>query len=72
MDFLIPSEAISPFAGYLVSRGEMSLFATVAAGVLGNLVGSWIAYFTSSTSGTGGSCGPTTGATSGCAPAPAA
>ena len=45
MGILIPSEAISPFAGYLVSRGEMSLPAAVAAGVLGNLVGSWIAYF---------------------------
>ncbi len=45
MGILIPSEAISPFAGYLVSRGQMSIFAAVAAGVLGNLVGSWIAYF---------------------------
>ncbi len=33
---LTPSEAISPFAGYLVSRGEMSPFAAVAVGVLGN------------------------------------
>ncbi|CAN5335274.1 DedA family protein [soil metagenome] len=45
MGILIPSEAISPFAGYLVSRGQMGLFGAVAAGVLGNLVGSWIAYF---------------------------
>ena len=45
MGILIPSEAISPFAGYLVSEGKMSLPAAVAAGVLGNLVGSWIAYF---------------------------
>jgi membrane protein DedA with SNARE-associated domain len=45
MGILIPSEAISPFAGYLVSRGEMSFPAAVAAGVLGNLVGSWAAYF---------------------------
>jgi membrane protein DedA with SNARE-associated domain len=41
----IPSEAISPFAGYLVSQGKMGLFAAIAAGVLGNLMGSWIAYF---------------------------
>jgi membrane protein DedA with SNARE-associated domain len=41
---LIPSEAISPFAGYLVSQGKMSLFWAVAAGVTGNLVGSWVAY----------------------------
>jgi membrane protein DedA with SNARE-associated domain len=45
MGILIPSEAISPFAGYLVSRGEMTFFGAVAAGVLGNLVGSWVAYF---------------------------
>ena len=42
---LIPSEAISPFAGYLVSQGKMGLFAAIAAGVSGNVAGSWIAYF---------------------------
>nr|MDQ3833542.1 DedA family protein [Actinomycetota bacterium] len=42
---LIPSEAISPFAGYLVSLGEMSFLGALTAGVLGNLAGSWIAYF---------------------------
>lgn len=45
MGILIPSEAISPFAGFLVSEGRMTMFGAVAAGVLGNLVGSWIAYF---------------------------
>jgi membrane protein DedA with SNARE-associated domain len=40
MGILIPSEAISPFAGYLVSEGRMTMFGTVAAGVLGNVVGS--------------------------------
>ncbi len=45
MGILIPSEAISPFAGYLVSQGRMGFFGAVAAGVLGNLVGSWVAYF---------------------------
>jgi membrane protein DedA with SNARE-associated domain len=45
MGILIPSEAISPFAGYLVSEGRMTLLGAVTAGVLGNLVGSWIAYF---------------------------
>ena len=44
MGILIPSEAISPFAGYLVSQGQMSLLAASIAGILGNLVGSWIAY----------------------------
>lgn len=40
----IPSEAIMLFAGFSVSKGEMTLFGIVAAGVLGNLAGSWIAY----------------------------
>src|SRR6187397_851630 len=40
----VPSEAIMLFAGFSVSEGEMSLFGIVAAGVLGNLAGSWIAY----------------------------
>src|SRR3954452_23347729 len=40
----IPSEATMLFAGFNVANREYSLFAAVAAGVLGNLVGSWIAY----------------------------
>ena len=40
----IPSEATMLFAGFDVQRGEFSLFAVTAAGVLGNLLGSWIAY----------------------------
>lgn len=45
MGFLIPSEAIQPFAGYLVSAGKMGFFTAVFAGVMGNVVGSWVAYF---------------------------
>jgi membrane protein DedA with SNARE-associated domain len=40
----VPSEAIMLFAGFNVSEGNMTLFGIVAAGVLGNLVGSLIAY----------------------------
>jgi membrane protein DedA with SNARE-associated domain len=40
----IPSEATMLFAGFSVSEGDMTLFAAVAAGVLGNLAGSWIAW----------------------------
>ena len=40
----IPSEAIMLFAGFNVSEGNMTLFGIVVAGVLGNLVGSLIAY----------------------------
>ncbi|HEY4779686.1 MAG TPA: DedA family protein [Solirubrobacterales bacterium] len=41
---LIPSEAIMLFAGFSVANGELTLLGVVAAGVLGNLAGSWIAY----------------------------
>ena len=40
----VPSEAIMLFAGFNVSEGNMTLFGIVAAGVLGNVVGSWAAY----------------------------
>ena len=40
----IPSEATMLFAGFNVYDHHYSLFAAVAMGVLGNLVGSWIAY----------------------------
>jgi membrane protein DedA with SNARE-associated domain len=40
----VPSEAIMLFAGSSVADGELTMFGIVAAGVLGNLVGSWAAY----------------------------
>jgi membrane protein DedA with SNARE-associated domain len=40
----IPSEATMLFAGFNVHNGHYSLLAVTVAGVLGNLVGSWIAY----------------------------
>jgi membrane protein DedA with SNARE-associated domain len=40
----VPSEAIMLFAGASVAEGKLSMFGIVAAGVLGNLVGSWVAY----------------------------
>ena len=40
----VPSEAIMLFAGFSVSNGDLTLFGIIAAGVLGNVVGSWIAY----------------------------
>jgi membrane protein DedA with SNARE-associated domain len=40
----IPSEAIMLFAGFSVSEGELTLIGVIVAGVLGNLVGSWVAY----------------------------
>jgi len=40
----VPSEAIMLFAGFNVSEGDMTMFGIVTAGVLGNVVGSWIAW----------------------------
>lgn len=40
-----PSEITMPFGGFLVSEGELDFWAVVWAGTLGNLVGSWLAYF---------------------------
>src|SRR5262249_42861754 len=39
----IRSEGIMLFEGFSASKGELPLFGIVAAGVLGNLAGSWIA-----------------------------
>ena len=40
----IPSEATMLFAGFGVSQGRFGLVAVILAGVIGNLVGSWIAF----------------------------
>lgn len=40
-----PSEAIMPFAGFLVSRGEMNFILIVILGTLGNVLGSLLAYY---------------------------
>lgn len=41
----LPSEIIMPFSGYVAWKGNLNLYLVVMAGALGNLVGSWIAYF---------------------------
>jgi membrane protein DedA with SNARE-associated domain len=40
----IPSEVVMLFAGFNVALGHYSLLAATAAGVAGNVVGSWVAY----------------------------
>lgn len=40
----IPSEITMPFAGFLASRGELSLLNVSLIGALGNLIGSLLAY----------------------------
>ncbi len=41
----LPSEIIMPFAGFLVSKGEMTLFMVALAGALGCVLGSIPAYY---------------------------
>jgi len=41
----LPSEIIMPFAGYLVSRGEMNLWGVGLAGAVGCVLGSLVAYW---------------------------
>ena len=41
----LPSEIIMPFAGYLVFKGEMQLWAVALAGAVGCVLGSFVAYY---------------------------
>ena len=41
----VPSEAIMLYGGFLVSQGKAGLGWIVVAGVAGNLIGSWIAWW---------------------------
>lgn len=41
----LPSEVTMPFAGYLVSRGELTLWGVALAGALGCVIGSIVAYY---------------------------
>ncbi len=41
----LPSEIIMPFSGYLVSQGKFNIWLVTLMGALGNVLGSWIAYF---------------------------
>ena len=41
----IPSEIIMPFAGFLVTKGDLNLFWVVIAGVFGNWLGSALSYY---------------------------
>jgi membrane protein DedA with SNARE-associated domain len=41
----LPSEIIMPFSGYLVSKGEMTLWGVSVAGAVGCVLGSLVAYW---------------------------
>ena len=45
MVFPIPSEAVMPFAGFLVVTGRFSLFGVIVASTLGSITGSLISYW---------------------------
>jgi membrane protein DedA with SNARE-associated domain len=47
----LPSEAIMPFAGYLISVGQFSLIGAATAGALGCNIGSTLAYFVAAKGG---------------------
>jgi membrane protein DedA with SNARE-associated domain len=47
----LPSEIIMPFSGYLVSKGEMNLWAVGIAGAVGCVLGSLVAYWVGSYGG---------------------
>ena len=44
MVFPVPSEAVMPFAGYVVSIGEMSWTGAIVASSVGSLIGCWLSY----------------------------
>jgi len=41
----IPSEFIMPFSGFLVATGQMNFWVVVLLGSVGNLAGSWLAWW---------------------------
>lgn len=45
MIFPVPSELVMPFAGFLISSGEMSFVYVVLFSTLGSLVGSLLSYY---------------------------
>jgi membrane protein DedA with SNARE-associated domain len=47
----LPSEIIMPFSGYLVSTGQMNLWAVAVAGAVGCVLGSLVAYWVGSKGG---------------------
>jgi membrane protein DedA with SNARE-associated domain len=44
MIFPVPSEAVMPFAGYVITIGGMSWPGAILASSLGSLIGSWASY----------------------------
>lgn len=45
MVFPVPSEAVMPFAGFLIAEGRFSFGGVIASSTLGSIVGSLISYY---------------------------
>ena len=45
MIFPIPSEAIMPFAGFLVAEGKFTFFSVILISTIGSIIGSLISYY---------------------------
>jgi membrane protein DedA with SNARE-associated domain len=45
--FIVPSEVVMPFSGFLVSSGRFSFVLVVISGTIGNLIGASFIYFLS-------------------------
>ena len=41
----VPSEVIQLYAGFMVSQDKLGLVTAILAGTIGNLVGSWVAWY---------------------------
>ena len=41
----IPSEAVMPFAGFLIADGKMSWLGVIATATIGSIIGSGISYY---------------------------
>ncbi|MBC9783871.1 DedA family protein [Heliobacterium chlorum] len=41
----LPSEIIMPMAGFMAYQGSITLFGAAVAGTVGNVIGSWAAYY---------------------------
>jgi len=45
MIFPLPSEAVMPFAGFLIAQGKLSWFGVIFFSTLGSIIGSLISYY---------------------------
>jgi membrane protein DedA with SNARE-associated domain len=44
MVFPVPSEAVMPFAGFLIAEGKLTFAGAILFSTIGSIIGSWISY----------------------------